>query len=413
MRIVLFYCGVDSFNFFSDCLDKELKQRGHETFILDLRNPPESAIHSFSSFEGFILSGVDAVICFDAFAIRNEINNVWTEIWNVLGTTVIDIFMDPPLRFHPVFLNPPKKYHLFCCDWEHVEYVKQYFGQIKVDFMPHVGVMPNIVKEKDILNVQKENIKVLPYVYEERIYDILFCGTYYCYQDKLEEIKTVCPKDSKLYYLYQILFENLVKDSNLSVWQGVIHTLGELQWSVTENGLKSILRLAEHIDWAIRMYWREQVISVLAKAGLNLYLLGRGWENHPASGMSNIHRINDRISYKETLPYMRNAKINLNVMPGFKYGTHDRIFNAFLQQSVSLTDSSAWIDNNFTDGVDIALYSLKYLEQLPIIAKRLLEDTSLAEKIIENGYKKVAENFTWSNCTDWILKAIKEENNLC
>lgn len=63
--------------------------------------------------------------------------------------------------------------------------------------------------------------------------------------------------------------------------------------------------------------------------------------------------------------------------------------------------------------MDIALYSLKYLEQLPIIAKRLLEDTSLAEKIIENGYKKVAENFTWSNCTDWILKAIKEENNLC
>ena len=92
-------------------------------------------------------------------------------------------------------------------------------------------------------------------------------------------------------------------------------------------------------------------------------------------------------------------------MPGFKQGTHDRIFNTLLQRSVPLTDSSGWIGENFTDGVDIALYDLKHLEELPGIARRLLSDQELAERIIENGYRKAAEGFTWGHCVDWILEA--------
>ena len=115
---------------------------------------------------------------------------------------------------------------------------------------------------------------------------------------------------------------------------------------------------------------------------MELHLLGRGWENHPSSGLSNVHRIDDRIPYGETLAYMADARINLNVMPGFKKGTHDRIFNTLLQHSIPLTDSSTWIDGNYTDGEDIALFDLDHLEQLPNIARRLLEDTKTAERII-------------------------------
>ena len=102
---------------------------------------------------------------------------------------------------------------------------------------------------------------------------------------------------------------------------------------------------------------------------------------------------------------MAEARINLNVMPGFKQGTHDRIFNTLLQHSVPLTDCSTWIQENFTDGKDIALYDLDHLEKLPQIARRLLSDVGLAETIITNGYQKVSESFTWGHCTDWILEA--------
>lgn len=48
--------------------------------------------------------------------------------------------MSPPLRFHPSLEKHPQNYLLFCCDLDHVEYVKRYFSQTvsHVDFMPHV-----------------------------------------------------------------------------------------------------------------------------------------------------------------------------------------------------------------------------------------------------------------------------------
>lgn len=39
LRIALFYCPTESFNFFSDQLNQEFRAKRHETFILDLRNP--------------------------------------------------------------------------------------------------------------------------------------------------------------------------------------------------------------------------------------------------------------------------------------------------------------------------------------------------------------------------------------
>lgn len=310
--------------------------------------------------------------------------------------------MDPPLRFHPVFENCPQNYILFCCDREHVKYVKRYFGEKipRVYFMPHVGVIS--FGENTPLPEQTSTYRK---PYRERRYDILFCGTYYRPQDKWGELEKQCSKANNVYELYQKTFENLVRNSSLSIWKGILFTVEQLGWNISESDLKQVLHGCDSLDWAIRMYQRERVISTLAEAGLELHLLGRGWENHPSAGRSNVHRIDERIPYRETFPYMADARINLNVMPGFKQGTHDRIFNTLLQQSVPLTDSSGWIKENFTDGVDIALYDLEHLEQLPGIAEWLLSNQELAEGIIENGYRKTVEGFTWSHCVDWILEA--------
>lgn len=98
MRIVLFYSEVESFNCFTDLLAGELHARGHETFILDLKNP-----HSLTQFSGFITEKVDVAICFDGMGIRED---VLINIWNIYKTVVVDILMDPPLRFHPTLETP-------------------------------------------------------------------------------------------------------------------------------------------------------------------------------------------------------------------------------------------------------------------------------------------------------------------
>ena len=141
MRFILFYSEIDSFNFAADELEREFRLRGHEVFILDLKNPPVEDSHSYLYFTQFMARKVDAVVCFDGLGCREDL---FIEIWNASGAVVIDILMDPPFRFHPTLENHPARYFLFCCDLEHVEYVKKYFGHSVsyVAFMPHVGVMP-------------------------------------------------------------------------------------------------------------------------------------------------------------------------------------------------------------------------------------------------------------------------------
>ena len=106
---------------------------------------------------------------------------------------------------------------------------------------------------------------------------------------------------------------------------------------------------------------------------------------------------------------MANAKINLNVFPWFKSGTHDRVFNTLLQHSLPLTDRSTWAEEYFTDGEDIAFYDLKHLERLPEIAQDLLDHPAKAEAMIEKGYEKVRRELTWKNCADWILDTVSEQ----
>jgi spore maturation protein CgeB len=77
-----------------------------------------------------------------------------------------------------------------------------------------------------------------------------------------------------------------------------------------------------------------------------------------------------------------------------------------LRRSICLTDSSTWIDSHFTDGEDIVLYDLKELEKLPDIAAYWLEHHEEAEALIEKGYQKTLQHYTWSNCVDSILESL-------
>ncbi|MEI3201212.1 MAG: hypothetical protein V8S21_04415 [Lachnospira eligens] len=55
------------------------------------------------------------------------------------------------------------------------------------------------------------------------------------------------------------------------------------------------------------------------------------------------------------------AKISLNVMPWFKKGAHDRVFNTMLNGGVALTDTSLFYENTFADGENVLFYSLEDL----------------------------------------------------
>lgn len=393
MRFILFYESTESFNYFTDEIAKELTNRGHDIFILDLLNLSRPS-HSTQELMIFCEQKVDAVICFNRAGIHND---TYIDLWDMMDTCTLHILMDHPLRVHPTMEKHPRKYIQFCPDDEHVAYVKRYFPNVEhIEFLAHAGT-PDAKP---------------PIPYTDRKYDIVFSATYYVPQLKLAELESFFPKDSSMYQLFLQIGEDLTENTEKSLIQSVLDVLNINNMPLSDAAVKTIMRNMIPIDWMVRMYYRGKTVQTLVDAGLDVHVLGRGWENHPCAEADNLHILSGRINLADTFDYMRDARINLNVMPWFKEGTHDRIFNTMLRHSICLTDSSTWIDSHFEDGRDIVLYDLKHLDKLPEIADYWLNHINEAQALIENAYAKTAQNYTWVNCVDSILESLERCYNI-
>lgn len=113
MRFVLFYSGVESFNYFTDRIVEELGKRNHQCFILDLNRSNQEGEHSFKAFTDFLAVRADAAIGFDGIGLKED---MFIELWDSMDTVALNILMDHPLRFHPTMQNHPRNYVQFCCD---------------------------------------------------------------------------------------------------------------------------------------------------------------------------------------------------------------------------------------------------------------------------------------------------------
>lgn len=101
---------------------------------------------------------------------------------------------------------------------------------------------------------------------------------------------------------------------------------------------------------------------------------------------------------------MAQSKIVLNIMPLFKAGTHDRIFAAMLNHSISLTDTSSYLDSIFSKDKDIVYYDLNEIEKLPELIKELLDNPYKMKELSKAGYEKANKNHTWENRMKQILE---------
>lgn len=52
---------------------------------------------------------------------------------------------------------------------------------------------------------------------------------------------------------------------------------------------------------------------------------------------------------------LADAKVSLNVMPWFKDGAHDRVFNSILNGAVCVTDPSRYLEEELHEGEGVAM----------------------------------------------------------
>lgn len=221
--------------------------------------------------------------------------------------------------------------------------------------------------------------------------DILFMGGYTKKVDFEEHLEGLGEGLRQIWLECRRL---LYEQTYMTLEQGVEYCMRRRGLILEQDDLRDTVRLFADLDGIVRDYVRAEVMKTLADAGVKVHIYGGGdWDKIDCRQENLV--LHGQVSFDETLPLAADAKIVLNVMPWFKAGAHDRIYTAMLNGSVSLTDSSEYLNRTLTDGRDVLMYSLDELEELPDKVKYYLNHPEKLKEIANQGYLYAKDTQTW------------------
>lgn len=392
MKKLLFFIGdIETQGYFSLQIAEAMKELGHEIFIYDLSKPWESTEKFFRFFE----EGNTALINFNFHGMSGEhyfLDENDTTMWEALHIPSYNIVVDHPMYYHHFLERVPSNYHHISIDKNHEAYMRRFFPEIKNGpFLPLAGTQ---------LHPGKTNVPIA-----FRKYDVTMVGNY-CKPSTFD--KYITRIDDEYTAFYHRMIEDLFAHPDLTVEEvAQAHLLAELS-EVPEEELKKTMAALTFIDLYVRYTFRGRAVQELVDAGITVHVFGDGWNLLECRHPENL-RIMNSLNSEGCLKRLCQTKLSLNVMPWFKNGAHDRIFNTMLNGSVCLTDSSIYLDEILHDGKDCRLYSLKEMERLPEIAKELLADPDRMQAVADGGYELAKAGHTWAHRAKELHNLVEEE----
>lgn len=390
-RIIFFEGDIETTGYFSRQMEKTFLKEGYQTYFFDY----EKAAKSASGLLRFIKRGETAVVTFNYHGLCGKNEIVYDEemggyIWDTFDIPCINIVVDHPFYYHHFFECLPKRYIHVSIDRNHDRYMQEYFPDIRRGpFLPLGGTglyedgnYPKIVdRPMDVVFVGNYEAPENFNVYIERIDDEYTAF----YMGVINELKAHPDR----------LLEDVMKE----------HILWEIP-EATHEELKETMGHIIFLDMYIRFFFRGEAVRILAEAGIRVHVFGSGWEQLVCSAKENII-VGGSLDSLGCLEKISQGKISLNVMPWFKDGAHDRIFNSMLNGAVCVTDSSVYLDEILRDGENAAVYALDELSRLPVIVRGLLDDPDKMQRIADSGYRMAKNGHTWADRSKEVIKILE------
>lgn len=390
-KIMLFEGDIETQGYFSRQLAAGFEKLGHAAFMYDLGKPYISTEKFFRFFE----RGNTILVNFNFHGMSGEdyfLDENGRSMWDALDIPSYNIVVDHPMYYHHFLEKVPHNYHHVSIDRNHDKYMARFFPEIeRMPFLPLAGTQ---------LYPNKSNV---PTAY--RKYDVMMVGNY-CAPKTFE--KFITRIDDEYTAFYYGMIDDLLANPHRTVEEvAEAHLLRELG-EVPEDELKKALAAMTFIDLYVRYTVRGEAVKRLADGGIKVHIFGDGWEAVPCKHPENLLLMN-KLDSEGCLKKLCQTKISLNVMPWFKDGAHDRIFNSMLNGAVCLTDSSVYLDGILNDGTDCCIYSLESMDRLPEIAGALLSDPDRMQRIADAGYRTAKAGHTWAHRAEQIHEWIEKE----
>lgn len=394
-RIIMFQGDIETTAYFSRQMEKTFLKEGYKTFFYDYQKEAESV----SGLLRFIRKGETAVVTFNYHGLCGEGEIVYDKekgeyIWDAFDIPCINIVVDHPFYYHR-FLDHmlPKRYLHISIDRNHEKYMEEYFPEVeRGPFLPLAGT--SLFPAGDYKPIR------------ERSMDIVFTGNYVPPENFNVYIERAGEEYTQFYM--GILDELKAYPDKLLEDVAKEHLLREIPEAIHEE-IRETLGNMIFLDMYIRFYFRGEAVRILAEAGYPVHVFGNGWENLVCARKENL-KIGGTLDSLGCLQRIGDGKLSLNVMPWFKDGVHDRIFNSMLNGAVALTDSSVYLDGFLRQKENAAVYSLKDLDQLPVLAEELLRDEGKMQEIADAGFEAAMRCHTWERRAQEITKILRALN---
>lgn len=393
-RIVMFKGDIETTAYFSMEMEKLFVREGYLTFFYDYQNVGKSSRELLL----FLRKGETAVVTFNYHGLCGDSEVIYDGetkeyIWDTFDVPCINIAVDHPFYYHRFFEKLPKRYIHISIDRNHEKYMEEYFPHIeRGPFLPLAGT--SLYPKGDYKPIK------------ERTMDIVFTGNFVPAQNFNVYIERAGDEYTAFYM--GILDELKEHPERLLEDVAKKHILAEIP-EATHDEIKETLGNMIFLDMYIRFWFRGEVVRILAESGYKIHVFGHGWEELECSHKENLV-IGGSLNSHGCLEKISDAKISLNVMPWFKEGAHDRIFNSMLNGAVCVTDSSNYMDDYLIQNKNALVYTLSHLEELPDMVKKLMQNEKMMQEIADGGYAMAMQDHIWEKRAIKIVDFLRTMN---
>ena len=402
-RIVMMEGGVETLSYFSHQMAEEFQMLGYAVFFYDLKQEESSA----GKLRKFIRPRETVLVTFNFQGLEKEAG-VYREgigyLWDTYHIPCYNIAADHPYFYDDRLKDLPEKYRHISIDRRQKAYFEEFYPEyVSRGFLPLAGT--GLRQGEDEAKTGKAGAQGAA-EQAAPCYDVILTGNY----TKLSFFEPYINWINEEYAaFYRGIIDDLLEHPACTVEEVALAHCEREMGKEPNDQLRIALHKMIFIDLYVRNYWRGKAVRTLVNAGIPVHVVGKGWEEledvrHPEC--LKLHPQTDSVTCLEMLA---DAKVSLNVMPWFKDGAHDRVFNSILNGAVCVTDPSRYLEEELHEGEGVCYVALQDMDALPEKVKDLLQNDSGRNEIVRRGRAIVEQKHTWAERAKTLAAWIAED----
>lgn len=230
----------------------------------------------------------------------------------------------------------------------------------------------------------------------EKDIDVLFSGMYYGEPERLWHNLQI----NKSVSLILDHAADILEANAITVEAAIMQTVNDFNLEIDKKPLHGLYRTLYQY---IKPYRRNLLVNTMVNNGIEVTVCSGTWKK---SSIADKLTFNHADNTQDILKLYKRSKILLSDMAEFNDGSHCRIADGALCNTLLVTESSKFLKEKFTAS-ELVFFQWDSLKTLPKAVSLLSKNSTIRNSFADAACKKVLENFMPRHAAKIILDAVE------